>query len=375
MRKVVWQRVIVAVCMILCLLFAFAACFDTDTPTTSTNTSSGTDNGALSGGENADQTNAEDGEDAGETGNDSLTPKENDTSTDNSGGSEAGGGEGVDADEYLQYLYDTDRLAYYQYAAAARLFDLLSVDMFDLTAADDEGRYPYTSVDESVQGDFALLAHGAENAAQIRICSNGKAEVSGAFGEVTFTLYGTYNKEIDVVTVSGETFALSEDTKKAAQLLYFLPVGDTVYLLTLRPEQSSVVIDEEKDALLLRLSACAEKASTSGDAPEDERELLAESGCYAFLQSVGGAAEVTGTPVISAEGEQYTVIFHEMTSDEYAAAMRLWRDVGNTVYMDSGTQIEFTREIEGKGYHFNVTAEGTSEPHTMTVQVQGAYAS
>jgi len=107
---------------------------------------------------------------------------------------------------------------------------------------------------------------------------------------------------------------------------------------------------------------------------EDERGSVSASKCYALLDQIGGVACVTGEPVISTDGESYTIVFRYMTSEEYDAAMRLWRGEGSAVSWDSGTQIICSRVIEGKGFSFNVTVEGRAEPYEMTVRVQGAFA-
>ena len=458
MRKDVLWRVWFAIGIVICLPFAMVACsedlpaesYDTEQTEIVTETSSeetpATDTTDEETEETAsgEETNADNiDENAADEGDANADEDSSDDTNENGDSSYEG------YSSYLEYLYETNRLAYYQYAAESGLFDLFSLDMFDLTNEDTEGRYAYVSVD--MAGDYSLVTYGAESAARIRIAVNGAARIYGSFGEVTVTLRGTYNKDFDIITESGETFALSEDMTKTAHLLYYLPIGDAVYPITIDRELGAVRIDEGKDALLARLSACVEtevpndeeengtdgsggsgddnenegvggstdteeetgsgnesdgndesvgnktetgNVPTGGDeqngegegtvdaedqeeenARSDERERIAESGCYAFLRSVGGVAEVTGTPTISAEGEQYTVIFHDMTEDEYVAAMLLWRDAGNTVYMDSNAQIVFTRVIEGKGYSFNVTTDGNAAPYAMTVRVQGGYAS
>ena len=77
--------------------------------------------------------------------------------------------------------------------------------------------------------------------------------------------------------------------------------------------------------------------------------------------------------IISENGEQYTVVFHDMNESDYFAAMRLWRDEQNAISWDTGSRIVFSRVIEGKGYSFTVTVSGTAAPYEMTVSVQGGY--
>lgn len=434
MRKGVWRRVWIVIGVVLCVLFAMVACTDADITSDAIDAGItpgvGTDAEELTPPEGAVDPADEDGAIADDSENNSENDSESDGTSSEGEGTPAGEGDadstGGDAEgddgstSYLDFLYETDRLAYYRYAAESGLFDLLSLDMFDLSSPDAKGRYPYLSVEENICGDYDLVAYDAERTARICIAADGTAKVYGTFGEVDVILYGTYDKDFEIITESGETFALSEDVTREGKLLYFLPIGDTTYSLSPKVEIGAVVTNEWKDALLARLSEIAgevpagdeeagdegsgevggesgedggetgEGEHTDGDGEDggasepsgddstprvDERTRIAESGCYTFLQSVGGKAKVTGTPIIGEEGEDYTVVFHDMSQDEYAAAMLIWRDEGNIVSMDKGTQIVFFRMIEGKGFSFNVMIEGVAAPYTMTVWVQGGYAS
>jgi len=415
MAKAFWCKTVALCLAIVCVLFAFFACAKAeDTPSegnadTLSETPAGGSEQSTTDTEQSDENTEDENETEdvgeGEDGTDGDGTDEQSSGEDNTSG-EAGAGDDTsdeeeeedisdseDVESYMLYLYENDRLTYYRVGAAAGLFDLLEVDMFDLSTLDEEGMRRYSDT-QAIAGEYALIATGSvDPVARIRIAAAGTAEIYDGQNSRSVALYGKYDKEVDIVTVSDMTIGLSTDLTEG-HLLYYVQSEDLSCKIRVRTELGVVQIDQAKSTVAEWLTeeekeednqeeqnnekgdSAEESSDTESNDPEettvtveDQRSLLSTSKCYAVLEDMGGVASVASNYSIGREAEIYTITFCNMTQKEWDAALTVWRAM--TVSMDSEKLLQVSKRIGDMGYSFIVHLSESPSSRTMQVEVQG----
>ncbi len=352
-----------------------------------------------SDGEDAATQTIEDGNNlqTGEEGSAEEGALEGQNTTDDAG-EDAPEEETPSQEDYLSYLYRTDRKQYYEYRAEQREIEILPLSFFDLTGKGEHG-YPIIEA-SAVAGDYALSARG-ESVASLHVGADGKAILSKGGVSSEAALWGDYDREYEIITeCEGEVFGVSSVGASKAKVMYFLVTGQGAYGVVFRKELNAAQIDAEAETILALLAESPQRptleetpdASEEPPASQDEtltdeeesketlqasdpqdaeqREPPAEpatdraterrtalapisgSGCYVLFEEIGGVAEISGEVIVTEEREDYSLRFLEMSEEEFAAALDLFD--GMTLLFSAGNYRSYQAPFDGKVFIFTL---------------------
>ncbi|MBP5405465.1 MAG: hypothetical protein J6Y74_05965 [Clostridia bacterium] len=324
-----------------------------------------------------------DGTEENAQGENALTGGGDDENGDGESGEDALSDDGDATEDYLSYLYRTDRKQYYEYRAEQREIEILPLTFFDLSAKNEIG-YPVSdSADQA--GDYSLSARG-ENVASLHLAQDGKITFSQNGASAEGSLWGDYDRAYEVITeCEGDVFGICSVAASKAKVIYFLVIDQDAYEIFFRKESSLVQIDAEPETIRSLMqeapkepvedtnaeetkkdvpqeddtSAPNSQTDLTHDPTEDEETArkkalaaISESGCYSFFEGFGGVAEISGDVTITAEREAYSLVFSEMSAQEFEAAEAFFD--GMSVLMFSETYRMYQSAFGEKVFTFTL---------------------
>ena len=269
------------------------------------------------------------------------------------GGGDDENGDGDAMEDYLSYLYRTNRKQYYEYRAEQGEIEILPLSFFDLTRKGELG-CPIIEA-SAVMGDYTLFAR-SDSVASLRVEEGGKVILSSGGVSSETALWGDYDRDYEIITeCEGEIFGVAPVGASKAKVTYFLVTEQGAFGIVFRKELNAAQIDAKPETIRVLLEeapqgttreenpAQPQETLTDGaepngtlptsDSQEDEMQTeppaepatdraterrtalapISESGCYAFFESIGGVAEISGEVTVTEESEEYSLLFSEMS--------------------------------------------------------------